>query len=229
MFGKLTLIVVLLLELNSQVFGITYEQREAYQQYQQHYQYAEMKSGSTGTYTQPDSAGSRTYGDYSPPQTNTGLGYNPGYSGGNAYSPVNQPYQPAAPQNPAYNVNPGYGGSSQGYNVGVSSPRNTISGGHSSGSLQPGMANVCPYQEVAMVGHRRPCVRAFTRTVKVWRPNCGYSANWCVGYERRTAYYTSYRMVYESNYVTKYKCCHGWSRLNGEGGCMYRKLLNCVL
>lgn len=45
--------------------------------------------------------------------------------------------------------------------------------------------NVCPYQDVEMVVVRQPCVQAFTRLVKVWKPNCGYTQNWCVGYERR--------------------------------------------
>ncbi|XP_078697480.1 multiple epidermal growth factor-like domains protein 6 [Branchiostoma floridae x Branchiostoma belcheri] len=81
--------------------------------------------------------------------------------------------------------------------------------------------NVCPYQEVAMVGHREPCVRAFTRTVKVWKPNCGSYQDWCVGYERRTAYYTAYRQVYRSTYQTNYRCCQGYQQLNREPGCMY--------
>ncbi|XP_071111729.1 protein FAM170B-like, partial [Haliotis cracherodii] len=50
--------------------------------------------------------------------------------------------------------------------------------------LQTGMPNVCPYQDVEMVMVRQPCVQAFTRLVKVWKPNCGYTHNWCVGYER---------------------------------------------
>ncbi|GFS26401.1 multiple epidermal growth factor-like domains protein 6 [Elysia marginata] len=45
--------------------------------------------------------------------------------------------------------------------------------------------NVCPYEDMAMVMVRQPCVQAFTRLVKVWKPNCGYTRNWCVGYERR--------------------------------------------
>ena len=45
--------------------------------------------------------------------------------------------------------------------------------------------NVCPYRDVDMQPVRKPCVRAFTRLVKVWKPNCGYNRNWCVGYERR--------------------------------------------
>ncbi|KAI8488604.1 hypothetical protein Bbelb_336330 [Branchiostoma belcheri] len=84
--------------------------------------------------------------------------------------------------------------------------------------------NVCPYQEVAMVGHREPCVRAFTRTVKVWKPNCGSYQDWCVGYERRTAYYTAYRQVYRSTYQTNYRCCQGYQQLNREPGCMYPAL-----
>ncbi len=47
--------------------------------------------------------------------------------------------------------------------------------------------NVCPYRDVELVPQRTPCVRAYTRMVKVWKPNCGYANNWCVGYERRYA------------------------------------------
>lgn len=39
----------------------------------------------------------------------------------------------------------------------------------------------------------------------------------------RTAYYTAYRQVYRQDYQTVYKCCSGWSQLNGEAGCLYRK------
>lgn len=39
----------------------------------------------------------------------------------------------------------------------------------------------------------------------------------------RTAYYTAYRQVYRQDYQTVYKCCPGWSQLNGEAGCLYRK------
>lgn len=34
------------------------------------------------------------------------------------------------------------------------------------------------------MGHRLPCVRAFSRTVPLWKPGCGRQA-WCVGHERR--------------------------------------------
>ena len=46
--------------------------------------------------------------------------------------------------------------------------------------------NVCSYQDMEMVVVRQPCVQAFTRLVKVWKPHCGYTRNWCVGYERRS-------------------------------------------
>ncbi|KAL8566092.1 hypothetical protein ACOMHN_045266 [Nucella lapillus] len=49
----------------------------------------------------------------------------------------------------------------------------------------PGPPNVCPYQDMDLVVVRQPCVQAFTRLVKVWKPHCGYTRNWCVGYERR--------------------------------------------
>lgn len=39
----------------------------------------------------------------------------------------------------------------------------------------------------------------------------------------RTAYYTAYRQVYRQDYQTVYKCCPGWSQLNGEAGCLYRE------
>lgn len=39
----------------------------------------------------------------------------------------------------------------------------------------------------------------------------------------RTAYYTAYRHVYRQDYQTVYKCCPGWSQLNNEAGCLYRK------
>ena len=46
--------------------------------------------------------------------------------------------------------------------------------------------NVCTYQDMELVVVRQPCVQAFTRLVKVWKPHCGYTRNWCVGYERRS-------------------------------------------
>lgn len=39
----------------------------------------------------------------------------------------------------------------------------------------------------------------------------------------RTAYYTAYRQVYRQDHQTVNKCCPGWSQLNGEAGCLYRK------
>uniref|UniRef100_A0A8C8AYB1 EGF-like domain-containing protein n=1 Tax=Otus sunia TaxID=257818 RepID=A0A8C8AYB1_9STRI len=44
--------------------------------------------------------------------------------------------------------------------------------------------NVCVEQELAIVGQRQPCVQAVTRTLKVWKQDCG-GRRWCVGYERR--------------------------------------------
>ncbi|CAL1531015.1 unnamed protein product [Lymnaea stagnalis] len=85
--------------------------------------------------------------------------------------------------------------------------------------LQPGMPNVCEYQDVMMVLIRQPCVQAFTRLVKVWKPDCGYTRNWCVGYERRTHYYTTYKERYEPQQVTKYKCCSGWQMNDQGSGC----------
>lgn len=44
--------------------------------------------------------------------------------------------------------------------------------------------HVCAEQELTLVGRRQPCVRAFSRTVPVWKPGCGRQA-WCVSHERR--------------------------------------------
>ncbi|KAM9034687.1 EGF-like and EMI domain-containing protein 1 [Sarcophilus harrisii] len=86
--------------------------------------------------------------------------------------------------------------------------------------LQPRMPNVCAVRELTIVGHRQPCVQAFTRMVKVWKQGCGRQM-WCVGYERRTAYYTDYRQVYNMEYQTVYKCCPGWYQLSNDEGCLY--------
>lgn len=48
--------------------------------------------------------------------------------------------------------------------------------------------NVCVEQELAIVGHRQPCAQAFTRTVKVWKQDCG-GQRWCTGYERRYVFF----------------------------------------
>ncbi|KAL7837718.1 hypothetical protein SRHO_G00274290 [Serrasalmus rhombeus] len=86
--------------------------------------------------------------------------------------------------------------------------------------------NVCTEREVKLVAQTQPCVQAFTRMVKVWKQGC-QGQTWCMGYERRTAYYTAYRQVYRQDYQTVHKCCPGWSQLNGEAGCLYRKY--CVV
>uniref|UniRef100_A0A3Q3EB07 Multiple EGF like domains 6 n=1 Tax=Hippocampus comes TaxID=109280 RepID=A0A3Q3EB07_HIPCM len=87
--------------------------------------------------------------------------------------------------------------------------------------------NVCMEQEMMLVAQRQPCVQAFTRMVKVWKQGCA-GQSWCLGYERRTAYYTAYRQVYRQDYHTVYKCCSGWSQLNGEAGsvCSYGVCFN---
>ncbi|KAJ8359352.1 hypothetical protein SKAU_G00158770 [Synaphobranchus kaupii] len=91
---------------------------------------------------------------------------------------------------------------------------------HQGRNLQPYMPNVCVEHEVLLVAQRQPCVQAFTRMVKVWKQGCAGQSR-CLGYERRTAYYTAYRQVYRQDYQTVYKCCPGWSQLNGEAGCLY--------
>ncbi|KAL1265047.1 hypothetical protein QQF64_003074, partial [Cirrhinus molitorella] len=87
-------------------------------------------------------------------------------------------------------------------------------------NLMPNMPNVCAEQEVKLVAQMQPCVQAFTRMVKAWKQGC-QGQSWCMGYERRTAYYTAYRQVYRQEHQTVYKCCPGWSQLNGEAGCLY--------
>uniref|UniRef100_A0A4W5RWH2 Multiple EGF-like-domains 6b n=1 Tax=Hucho hucho TaxID=62062 RepID=A0A4W5RWH2_9TELE len=76
-----------------------------------------------------------------------------------------------------------------------------------------------------LVAQRQPCVQAFTRMVKVWKQGC-LGQNWCMGYERRTAYYTAYKQIYRQDFQTVYKCCPGWSQLNGEAGCFYGVCFN---
>ncbi|KAI2656395.1 Multiple epidermal growth factor-like domains protein 6 [Labeo rohita] len=92
--------------------------------------------------------------------------------------------------------------------------------GAASLDLQPDMPNVCEEQEVSMLGVRQPCVQAFTRMVKVWRQGCS-SQRWCMGYERRTGYYTVYRQVYNMEMQTVYRCCPGWMQRGEERGCLH--------
>ncbi|KAL4646019.1 multiple epidermal growth factor-like domains protein 6 [Arapaima gigas] len=87
-------------------------------------------------------------------------------------------------------------------------------------SLLPGMPNVCAHQELTLVAQMQPCTKAFTRRVKVWRQGCA-GQPWCVGYERRMAYYKAYRQVYSQDHRAVYRCCPGWSQRNGEPGCLY--------
>uniref|UniRef100_A0AAV2J4H7 Uncharacterized protein n=1 Tax=Knipowitschia caucasica TaxID=637954 RepID=A0AAV2J4H7_KNICA len=74
---------------------------------------------------------------------------------------------------------------------------------------------------MVMVGSQQPCVQAYTRLVKVWKQGCS-GHQWCVGYERRTTYYTGYKQMYNMQAHTAYKCCPGWSRKGGEVGCLHR-------
>lgn len=47
--------------------------------------------------------------------------------------------------------------------------------------------HVCAEQKLTLVGHRQPCVQAFSRIVPVWRrTGCAQQA-WCIGQERRYA------------------------------------------
>ncbi|PWA20179.1 hypothetical protein CCH79_00003680 [Gambusia affinis] len=91
----------------------------------------------------------------------------------------------------------------------------------SSADLQLGMPNVCANQEVSMLGVRQPCVQAFTRMMQVWKQGCT-GRRWCVGFERRTAYYTAYRQAYSMDFHTVYKCCPGWAHKDNEMGCLHR-------
>ncbi|XP_012589978.1 PREDICTED: multiple epidermal growth factor-like domains protein 6 [Condylura cristata] len=83
--------------------------------------------------------------------------------------------------------------------------------------------HVCVGRELSLVGRRQPCVRAFSRTVPVWKPGCGQQA-WCAGRERRTVYYTGFRQVYAVGARTVLRCCPGWSQLPGDQGCLSRLL-----
>ncbi|KAK7817286.1 hypothetical protein U0070_004423 [Myodes glareolus] len=99
--------------------------------------------------------------------------------------------------------------------------------------LQPSMPHVCAEQKLTLVGHRQPCVQAFSRIVPVWRAGCGQQA-WCIGQERshghllvvchliddRTVYYMSYRQVYATEARTVFRCCPGWSQKPGQEGCL---------
>ncbi|KAM6257849.1 EGF-like and EMI domain-containing protein 1 [Porphyrio hochstetteri] len=86
--------------------------------------------------------------------------------------------------------------------------------------LRPGMLNVCPVLELALVGHQQPCVQAFSRTVKMWKQGCS-GRRWCMGYERRSGYYTVYKQVYRMERQTVYKCCPGWAQHGDEPGCLH--------
>lgn len=90
-------------------------------------------------------------------------------------------------------------------------------------NLRAGMPNVCPFQDVETRLVQVPCRQAFTRIAKVWKPDCGKSGHWCIGHERRTQYFTTYKQDYRRFVVTKYQCCHGWQQLHSQAGCMYRQ------
>ncbi|KAF6384646.1 hypothetical protein mRhiFer1_004359 [Rhinolophus ferrumequinum] len=85
--------------------------------------------------------------------------------------------------------------------------------------LRPDMPNVCEEQQLTVVGLAHPCVRAFTHNVKLWRWSCA-GPRGCVGYERRTLYYTIYRQEYSVERKTIFRCCPGWSRQEDEPGCL---------
>ncbi|XP_023243036.1 multiple epidermal growth factor-like domains protein 6 [Centruroides sculpturatus] len=85
--------------------------------------------------------------------------------------------------------------------------------------LTPDMPHVCAHQETELVKVRKPCTKAFTQMVRVWKHNCAHYNNWCVGYEPRTVYYSSFTDAFERKLHTVYDCCKGWKRLNGESGC----------
>jgi len=39
----------------------------------------------------------------------------------------------------------------------------------------------------------------------------------------RTYYYMTYKPSLQPQYVTKYKCCDGWSQVGASLGCVYSK------
>ncbi|KAM7133168.1 EGF-like and EMI domain-containing protein 1 [Molossus nigricans] len=80
--------------------------------------------------------------------------------------------------------------------------------------------NVCEEQQLTAVGQPQPSVRAFTHLVSRWEQGCA-PPGWCVGYERRTRYYTMYRQAYSMEQRTVYRCCPGWRRQDAEPGCQH--------
>nr|KAF6477906.1 hypothetical protein HJG59_010802 [Molossus molossus] len=86
--------------------------------------------------------------------------------------------------------------------------------------LRPDMPNVCEEQQLTAVGQPQPSVRAFTHLVSRWEQGCA-PPGWCVGYERRTRYYTMYRQAYSMEQRTVYRCCPGWRRQDAEPGCQH--------
>ncbi|XP_042876424.1 uncharacterized protein LOC122256034 [Penaeus japonicus] len=75
---------------------------------------------------------------------------------------------------------------------------------------QPGMPNVCEYQRKETVDVRVPSVRAFTATVRVYRPGCFLNTPACVTHERRTQYKTVHENRKETVTQSIYRCCPGW-------------------
>uniref|UniRef100_A0A8B9MMH6 Multiple epidermal growth factor-like domains protein 6 n=1 Tax=Accipiter nisus TaxID=211598 RepID=A0A8B9MMH6_9AVES len=68
--------------------------------------------------------------------------------------------------------------------------------------------------------HQQPCVQAFSRMVKMWKQGCT-RRRWCMGYERRSGYYTVYKQMYRMERQTVYKCCPGWVQHDNEPGCLH--------
>ncbi|XP_042877869.1 uncharacterized protein LOC122256944 [Penaeus japonicus] len=79
-------------------------------------------------------------------------------------------------------------------------------------ALSPPMEpNVCEYQREETIEVRVPRVRAFTASVRVYRPGCFLNIPSCITHERRTQYKTVHQ--YQEEVVTErvFRCCPGWT------------------
>ncbi|XP_050713291.1 multiple epidermal growth factor-like domains protein 6 [Eriocheir sinensis] len=82
--------------------------------------------------------------------------------------------------------------------------------------LREGQPNVCRYERAEQVSVRVPSVRAFTASVRVYRPGCYTDKPACIKYEKRTLYRTVYRDQQEERTHALAACCPGWSRSGGN-------------
>uniref|UniRef100_A0A915JQ96 Multiple epidermal growth factor-like domains protein 6 n=1 Tax=Romanomermis culicivorax TaxID=13658 RepID=A0A915JQ96_ROMCU len=91
--------------------------------------------------------------------------------------------------------------------------------------LRLGEKNVCPHEDVEIVTVQEPCIQAYTRYVRKWKPNCENERRWCVVKEPKTVYYRSFKATKRQKRQTTLKCCHGWMHVPGTSGC---SKVNCT-